>query len=206
MLNLLFLNLSKGKLNIELHPGFLIYLISKSVFNPIGLWNLHIITLLLMLARSTSGSSFGAQIDDYVRPVTYTCRSLDEVHLQHSGNINSSGGGVILSQDDCCVLDSLNSNHFSSGEESNMKMRRQSSEDFLEMQAARYSHAAATAAQGHPSIRTQCNRGQYCRHRYEDFSSSPDYEDYEDEYDEHEAMVDEVEDPLEMARQGKDTR
>jgi len=167
-----------------------------------GLWNLHIITLLLMLARSTSGSSFGAQIDDYVRPVTYTCRSLDEVHLQHSGNINSSGGGVILSQDDCCVLDSLNSNHFSSGEESNMKMRRQSSEDFLEMQAARYSHAAATAAQGHPSIRTQCNRGQYCRHRYEDFSSSPDYEDYEDEYDEHEAMVDEVEDPLEMARQG----
>ena len=97
-----------------------------------------------MLARSTSGSSFGAQIDDYVRPVTYTCRSLDEVHL-HSGNINSSGGAVILSQDDCCVLDSLTSNHFSSGEESNLK-RRQSSEDFLEMQAARYSHAVAAAA------------------------------------------------------------
>ena len=90
-----------------------------------------------------------------------------------------------------------------------MKMRRQSSEDFLEMQAARYSHAAATAAAqaGHPSIRTQCNRGQYCRPHYEDFSSSPDpYEDYEDDYDEHEAMVDEVEDPLEMARQGKDTK
>ena len=30
--------------------------------------------------------------------------------------------------------------------------------------------------------------------------------DYEDDYDEHEAMVDEVEDPLEMARQGKDTK
>ena len=90
-----------------------------------------------------------------------------------------------------------------------MKMRRPSSEDFLEMQAARYSHAAATAAAqaGHPSIRTQCNRGQYCHPRYEDFSSSPDpYEDYEDDYDEHEAMVDEVEDPLEMARQGKDTK
>ena len=49
---------------------------------------------------------------------------------------------------------------------------------------------------------SQCNRGHYCQHRYEDFSSSPDpYEDYDEDY-EHEAMVDEVEDPLEMARQG----
>ena len=112
-----------------------------------------------MLARSTSSSSGQ---DDYVRPVTYTCRSLDEIRHQNQSE---------------CVLDSLTSNHFSSGEESNLK-RRQSSEDFLEMQAAR-------------------NCRQYCRHRYDDFSSSPD--PYEDE---NEAMVDEDEDPLEMARQG----
>ena len=50
---------------------------------------------------------------------------------------------------------------------------------------------------------SQCNRGHYCQHRYEDFSSSPDpYEDYDEDEYEHEAMVDEVEDPLEMARQG----
>ena len=73
---------------------------------------------------------------------------------------------------------------------SNLK-RRQSSEDFLEMQAAR------------DYCRHYCNssrNGQYySSHRYEDFSaSSPDYE-YEEEG--NEAMVDE-EDPLEMARQG----
>ena len=97
-----------------------------------------------MLARSTIGSgNFNGHIDDYVRPVTYTCRSLDEVRL-HSGNTNSSGGAVITSQDDCCVLDSLTSNHFSSGEESNLK-RRQSSEDFLEMQAARHNNAVSAA-------------------------------------------------------------
>jgi len=165
-----------------------------------GLWNLHIITLLLMLARSTIGSgNFNGHIDDYVRPVTYTCRSLDEVRL-HSANTNSSGGAVILSQDDCCVLDSLTSNHFSSGEESNLK-RRQSSEDFLEMQAARHSNAVSAAVAARRA-QSQCNRGHYCQHRYEDFSSSPDpYEDYDEDY-EHEAMVDEVEDPLEMARQG----
>ena len=155
-----------------------------------------------MLARSTSGNSLGAQIDDYVRPVTYTCRSLDEVHFhgghrQISSDLNDSSRGNVIASDDCCVLDSLNSNHFSSGEESNMKLRRQSSEDFLEMQAARQN-----AVSGQRGV-TQCNRGQYCQHRYEDFSSSPDpYDDYDEDVYEHEAMVDEIGDPLEMARQG----
>ena len=83
-----------------------------------GMWNLHVITLLIMLARNTK--SGGSLQEDYVRPVTYTCRSLDHE----------------IDNDDE-VLDSLN--HFSrpdSGAGSQLK-RRQSSEDFLEMQAAR---------------------------------------------------------------------
>lgn len=125
-----------------------------------------------MLARSTSGSSAsglstagGQDPSDYrVQPVTYTCRSLDiDFHQHHNVAVYSDGE---------CVLDSLTSNHFSSGEESNLK-RRQSSEDFLEMQAAR-------------------------RQRHHDYCHYDEFSD--DDYDE-EAMVDE-EDPLEMARQG----
>ena len=97
------------------HLGPRWYLIF-SIFS--GMWNLHVITLLIMLARNTK--SGGSLQEDYVRPVTYTCRSLDHE----------------IDNDDE-VLDSLN--HFSrpdSGAGSQLK-RRQSSEDFLEMQAAR---------------------------------------------------------------------
>lgn len=137
-----------------------------------GLWNLYIVTLLLMLARSTSGSSAsglstaGGNENYRVQPVAYTCRSLDIDF--HQNAVYSDGE---------CVLDSLTSNHFSSGEESNLK-RRQSSEDFLEMQAARRRRQGAS---------------DYYHHHYDEFSDDFD--------DDEEAMVDE-EDPLEMARQG----
>ena len=81
------------------------------------MWNLHVVTLLIMLARNTK--SGGSLHEDYVRPVTYTCRSLDNDLIQDA---------------DEEMLDSLT--HFSDRPESNLK-RRQSSEDFLEMQAAR---------------------------------------------------------------------
>ena len=73
----------------------------------------------------------------------------------------------------------MTSNHFSSGGESNLK-RRQSSEDFLEMQAARENQYHI----------------QHCHHfvQDQDCSSTPD--PFEEE-----AMVDDY-DPLEMARQG----
>ncbi len=128
-----------------------------------GLWNLHIVTLLLMLARSTNNS--GQSDTDYsVRPVTYTCRSLDQVHLQ---DVAGGAPGQLLLSGDECVLDSLTSNHFSSGE--SKMLRRQSSEDFLEMQAAR----------GH--CRTQC-RHYYVDDDDRDFSSASSPDDpYHDE-------------------------
>merc|ERR1711902_54654 len=106
-----------------------------------------------MGARNTK--SGGSLQEDYVRPVTYTCRSLDHE----------------IDNDDE-VLDSLN--HFSrpdSGAGSQLK-RRQSSEDFLEMQAAR---EYQQYCMDHPDL--------MYHHRYDDFSSSPD--PYEEE-----AMVD----------------
>jgi hypothetical protein len=141
-----------------------------------GLWNLHIVTLLVMLSRSTASGH-----DDYVRPVTYTCRSLSD----------NGGGHVVLEDEDECVLDSATSNNFSDCPPDSHLKRRQSSEDFLEMQAARQADQ-------------QCRR--YCQHQYDDFSSSPD--PFDDEYDEEAGVDDdeeeeeeEEEDPLETARQ-----
>ena len=176
------------------------------------MWNLHVMTLLIMLARNTkSGGSFQ---EDYVRPVTYTCRSLDNDLETEDNNDN--------------VLDSLT--HFSDHEgqqgqggqnqqrpDSNLK-RRQSSEDFLEMQAAR--EFQQYCMEHHPDLMYNPRYDQVHSHqyhfdddhhhhhhhdshvmrydenssRYDDFSSSPD--PFEEE-----AMVDD-EDPLEIARQG----
>ena len=118
----------------------------------------------------------GVSGGDYIRPpISYTCHSLDDFRLQQ----------VVCSevpnQHHECVLDSLTSNHFSSGGESNLK-RRQSSEDFLEMHAARNYQMIQEA--------------QYCHH----FCTQNDFSASEAE-DGVEAMVDE-DDPLEIARQG----
>ena len=129
-----------------------------------------------MLSRSTTTSN-----EDYVMPVTY--------YSSHEENESARLNGAASPNE--CVLDSLTSNHFSSDGSSNLK-RRQSSEDFLELERAR------------EYCRHHCGtRGQYYNgHRYEDFSaSSPDYEYEEEGAEGNEAMVDE-DDPLEMARQG----
>ena len=151
-----------------------------------GLWNLYIVALLLMLSRSTNKDSN----EDYVMPVTYYSSQEENESSHH--RLNGNGGAASPNE---CVLDSLTSNHFSSDGSSNLKMRRQSSEDFLELERAREycRHHCGSSRQYY-------NNG---HHRYEDFSaSSPDYE-YEGEVAEegNEAMVDE-DDPLEMARQG----
>ena len=179
------------------------------------MWNLHVMTLLIMLARNTkSGGSFQ---EDYVRPVTYTCRSLDN-DLETEEDDNNDN-----------VLDSLT--HFSDHHEgqgggqgqqqrpdSNLK-RRQSSEDFLEMQAARefqqycmehpdlmyndhsrydqvhHHHSHQYHFDDHHVHDSHVTRYDESSSRYDDFSSSPD--PFEEE-----AMVDD-EDPLEIARQGE---
>ena len=139
-----------------------------------------------MLSRSTNKDSN----EDYVMPVTYYSSQEENESSHH--RLNGNGGAASPNE---CVLDSLTSNHFSSDGSSNLKMRRQSSEDFLELERAREycRHHCGSSRQYY-------NNG---HHRYEDFSaSSPDYE-YEGEVAEegNEAMVDE-DDPLEMARQG----
>ena len=199
--------------------GYLFPKLSLSnIYYLIGMWNLHVMTLLIMLARNTkSGGSFQ---EDYVRPVTYTCRSLDDDNDHETEEDNN---------DNNVLLDSLT--HYSSDHQgqqgqrpdSNLK-RRQSSEDFLEMQAARefqqycmehpdlmynqhprYDHDHYSQHQyhfddhhvhhhQHDSHVTNRYHDEGNSSRYDDFSSSPD--PFEEE-----AMVDD-EDPLEIARQG----
>ena len=115
-------------------------------------------------------------------PVTYYSSHEENESIRLNGTPNE------------CVLDSLTSNHFSSDGSSNLK-RRQSSEDFLELERAREYCRHHCGPRG--------GGGQYYNgHRYEDFSaSSPDYEYGEEAAEGNEAMVDE-DDPLEMARQG----
>lgn len=125
-----------------------------------------------MLARSTESR---APDEYYVRPISYN------ENIPKGPNIEG------LEDSDECVLESLTSNHYHQEMPTQNLRRRQSSEDFLDMRAAREADTAV----------------KYCRHNIvhndiccePEFSSSPD--PYEDE--DAEALVDE--DPLEVAKQ-----
>ena len=180
------------------------------------MWNLHVMTLLIMLARNTkSGGSFQ---EDYVRPVTYTCRSLDDDNDHETEEDNNDNNVLLYS------LTHYSSDH--QGQQgqrpdSNLK-RRQSSEDFLEMQAARefqqycmehpdlmynqhprYDHDHYSQHQYHFDDHHVHHHDSHVTNRFHDEGNSSRYDDFSSSPDpfEEEAMVDD-EDPLEIARQG----